>query len=293
MFHLRGLVMCFLLAAITGASSLLSVPAYAQADTTGGIAHLDVENAPEVPLYPDATNVSVFRAPPDDVTTIDFETPDDYQTVFSYYKQELPRYGWQLVRESSGYPRLGFIWLHGETGVNWNADLGLSFENLASGNTAIHIETIRWPDIDRIPLYTGARNVEVHTDAPTRTTSAQLVITYEVNASPDDVAAQYLTVLPEQGWYLYTGSSPITSESGLSFTNTRLVYSGMYPPITGLVVKARIGSNGLTHVTLQVRGEGVDQLGQQQPLASQNDEPTSQACLKRVKSLPHPSSFIR
>jgi hypothetical protein len=175
-------------------------------------------------LYPDATNVGVEddgTYPPTSKTW--YETSAEYLDVLAFYAKTLPEQGWVCEAEPIVQPCDYYFW--GEPSAKSNFDVSMNVETLANGVTRIGLLTRRWPNVQNVPIYPDARNLNISYKkdedlakiAPPSYSVWQRVITYTTSATLQEVSTFYQSELLLPDWQPIEGASSITSDTGLQF----------------------------------------------------------------------------
>ncbi len=209
-----------------------------------------------VPLYPNAQQVEVSKQTATDRVT-SFVTPDEYAQVFAFYREILPKLGWAVKEDFRDSPNIVFTYRSQDVDIPWGLDLGIYVEVLIGGETKVYLRVERWPELDRLPLYERARQIEMHQEGgPGSDGSAVRITTYVADATPQDIENYYKAALPLHGWAFYQNSDPITQEPGILFTSIRhhiRVRNESFIEITATVV-----SKAQTRVILRVGGSYIE-----------------------------------
>ena len=71
------------------------------------------KNYPKPPLYPNSHTLKKYPFPGHLKTrVISFETPDDFESVYHFYKNHLTRNGWKLEDEYQDDSKMSFLYHH-------------------------------------------------------------------------------------------------------------------------------------------------------------------------------------
>ena len=202
---------------------------------------IDVKDAENIPLYPNAEAVEVDGDPRVGRNTR-FTTADPFEKVLAFYKDILPRHGWILVRDGT-YPT--YRWMDPQRTTAWGLHLDITIEVLTNGETIAHLKLFRWPEEGKVPLYPAAAEVDV--DQTKNVDGLPLrITTYNVKATPQAVEDYYKEVLQEQGWKFEVGESrPISYKPGLLFR-------ALYQKGRNLWIVAQADKDGLTRVEIKL-----------------------------------------
>lgn len=172
-----------------------------------------------IPLYPGAKIISASEEVDGTYRErkVVLEASDSYEEVDAFYKQALPKRGWRVHSDSPPY----YIWADPSGTSPWQLELYLAIEGKSYDKRRITIEYTRVPNVENIPLYADAQEVEVHHEEqpgdpergehPARITTK----TFVTSASKEEIADYYNTRLIEYGWLFHDDSG-----AGLVLTQT-------------------------------------------------------------------------
>jgi hypothetical protein len=207
----------------------------------------------QFPQYPGLRQMSV-ETHEGNHRIMTFGTSDPPYTVFRYYQDLMPKQGWTQSGGASlpGY-FLDFVWEGTTRGVPWDVDFSME-EGLSTNNeTVISISTRRWPTISDVPLYPGAQGTTRQSDSNPAARIEYLNTNYGINATPDEVALFYKSLLSSYGWWHNPSFDAITSDDGLVFVYQRFQRADLL--VGGsLHVRANVGSTGTTQVEMKAEG---------------------------------------
>lgn len=227
-----------------------------------------ITKALDFPLYPSATKItktdSWLQNQPH---VIEYDTSDDAQNVIAFYRSVLARYGWRstVVDAWDHEARLEFEWSSTEKSGGYILWLPIRFDvsdnsdvTQSAGPTHVWLAAERWPLVSTLPLYPGARGIDVN-DAPLDGGYVERDTQYEVVASYDEIQRYYESTLAPFGWGF--GATPgeksasagkLSERDGLTF-----MYESGSPEqhrYSWLSITAIKGPNGESVVRTKTRG---------------------------------------
>lgn len=208
---------------------------------------IDVKDVEQnLPLHPNAQAVETVVESQME-RKISFRTTEPLEDVLAFYKDELPKQGWTITRDDS-YPL--YKWRDPQGVAAWGVHLSIRTERLLGDENLVELRSMRWPEDGKVPLYTGAEQVEV-SETLSKDGLPLRVTEYIVNAPPQAVEDHYKSALQEQGWTFEVDESrPITEGPGLLFR-------ALYGKGRNLSIVAQVTSDGRTHVEMQLLEYGT------------------------------------
>ncbi|MEO6458216.1 MAG: hypothetical protein ABIO92_08070 [Chloroflexia bacterium] len=216
--------------------------------------------AEDVPLYPGAFSIDNSRVYEQDWRRTRYQVESNSHEVVAFYKKQLPNQGWVLDREYwSGFrASLSYKWDGSTSAVPWDSELHLDIDQ-SNVHVYVNMSLERVPNLDRIPLYQDAQQVEVK-EVPSKEWGSRFIeqhTSYITDVKPEEVKAFYKAMLQPYGW----SSSDGGSEDG---DNNDNIYKGIkfgwrtgdihHMRYIGLDITANEVPGGRTNVKMKLDG---------------------------------------
>jgi hypothetical protein len=217
-----------------------------QAISTPALDELDV-----IPLYPGAEQLSQFvNSATIGSVGFAFWTDASPDEVLSYYRTYYDQRDWSLekeVRQEEFY--FSYFLNTDQKGIR--RYVSLRIEMRGDKNTGGDVELDRWPDPDKIPLYPNAQETTTRYEMDPVYLVANRIITYNVQASVQEIQSYYNNSLPMYGW-LKEGTLE-TPQPGSAFSYTR----GRAQIDYGVQLYTQSLNDKQTQVELHISGTGI------------------------------------
>jgi hypothetical protein len=222
----------------------------------------------EIPLYTGALNVEERGTSPGDYAHLQYEVDAPVAEVDTFYKEALSRLGWQSdwadsVRAGSDSVNLDwrapkyddtlrrhFYRLSEQRDRPYDVSVYIDVSDnrvarWAAARTLVDISLSRIPQLDAVPVFPGATEIE----------RVGNLTFYRTAATLDDLKAYYVDLLPRYGWsYVGDRTDPPTGgdlPGTLSFGYT------IHGFRASLQIKAESDADGMLSVRMKASGSGL------------------------------------
>jgi hypothetical protein len=127
---------------------------------------------------------------------------DPEDGVKPWYRDYLLRHGWTI--DGVEYVN-SYRWVDKDGPTPWGLSLRVETIEREVGGTEVKLDIYRWPNVDKIPLYPGAQQVDVKSVPHPKGDEGEMevrVTTYVTEASPEELESYYRPILEEHTWQL-------------------------------------------------------------------------------------------
>jgi hypothetical protein len=209
------------------------------------------ETVANVPLYPAAEGMHELIEPSSTIRYVGYVVSDSEEKVEPWYRDYLLGHGWTIY--GLEYVHM-YRWVDKDGPTPWGLSLTVGTIELEVDETEVELQIYRWPNVDKLPLYPGAQQVEAKSVPPPKGDEGEMevrVTTYVTEATPDEVERYYKPVLQEHTW------QPDEKAQGSIDRAPGIVYHHWYGAMpsrdgANLYICAQPQGDGLTKVEMRV-----------------------------------------
>jgi hypothetical protein len=177
--------------------------------------------------------------------------PESEEKLQPWYRDYLLGNGWAI--DGLEYVN-SYVWVDKDGPVPWGLSLRVETSRRHGGGLDVHLDMMRWPNVNKTPLFPDARQVEEKLVPPPKGDEGEMqvrVTTYVAEASPEELERYYRSVLAEHLWRADEKvQGPIDQAPGIVYHHWYGTLGG--PEGANLFVLAQPQAGGLTKVEMRV-----------------------------------------